>query len=248
MDGLILTDLDATSATGNSEHTLQPCIAIGSEDRHSANTQRWIVLQIADSAFPIGGFAHSGGLEAAWQQNEVRTREELIAFVEASLRQLQHGSLPFVNQAYIHPSDLPEIDECCEAFLINHVANRASRLQGRAFLGTVSRTFGKPSPETPYSHFAPVFGNLTSLLGFGKAEALQLFTFCHLRSLLAAAVKLNIIGPMEAQSVQYCLVPLAERAAASGCHLGLDELAQTAPLLELWQLAQDRLYSRLFQT
>ena len=30
--------------------------------------------------------------------------------------------------------------------------------------------------------------------------------------------------------------------------LGLEDLAQTAPLMEIWQGAQDRLYSRLFQS
>jgi len=30
--------------------------------------------------------------------------------------------------------------------------------------------------------------------------------------------------------------------------LTLDDIAQTAPLLDLWQGAQDRLYSRLFQS
>jgi len=30
--------------------------------------------------------------------------------------------------------------------------------------------------------------------------------------------------------------------------LSLDDIAQTAPSLELWQGAQDRLYSRLFQS
>ena len=30
------------------------------------------MLQSSDSAFPTGGFAHSGGLEAAWQSGEVR--------------------------------------------------------------------------------------------------------------------------------------------------------------------------------
>ena len=27
----------------------------------------WLIWQVADSTFPAGGFAHSGGLEAAWQ-------------------------------------------------------------------------------------------------------------------------------------------------------------------------------------
>jgi urease accessory protein UreF len=31
-------------------------------------------------------------------------------------------------------------------------------------------------------------------------------------------------------------------------HLSLNQIAQTAPLLDLWQGAQDRLYSRLFQS
>jgi urease accessory protein UreF len=30
--------------------------------------------------------------------------------------------------------------------------------------------------------------------------------------------------------------------------LSLDDLAQTTPLLDVWQGAQDRLYSRLFQS
>ncbi|HZH77778.1 MAG TPA: urease accessory protein UreF, partial [Archangium sp.] len=45
----------------------------------------WRVLQLADSAFPTGGFAHSGGLEAAVQQGEVRGREGLERFVRELL-------------------------------------------------------------------------------------------------------------------------------------------------------------------
>ena len=33
----------------------------------------WLVWQIADSGFPTGGFAHSGGLEAAWPIDVVPT-------------------------------------------------------------------------------------------------------------------------------------------------------------------------------
>jgi urease accessory protein len=76
----------------------------------------------------------------------------------------------------------------------------------------------------------------------------RLFFFHHLRGLLAAAVRLNIVGPMEAQTLQHRLTPQAEAILCRSESLTLDDLAQPAPLLDLWQGAQDRLYSRLFQS
>jgi urease accessory protein len=75
-----------------------------------------------------------------------------------------------------------------------------------------------------------------------------MFFFNHLRSVLAAAVRLNIVGPMEAQVLQHKLLANAELIQQKCQTLTLDQIAQTAPLLDLWQGAQDRLYSRLFQS
>ena len=98
----------------------------------------FLIWQLVDSAFPTGGFAHSSGLEAAWQHGEVRGRTELVSFIEASLDQLGHAGLPFVLAAFDAPEKLAEFDALCDAFTTNHVANRASRAQGRAFLAAVA--------------------------------------------------------------------------------------------------------------
>ena len=205
-----------------------------------------------DSAFPTGGFAHSSGLEAAWQHGEVRGREELISFLEASLHQLGHASLPFVTAAFDAPKKLAEFDSLCDAFTSNHVANRASRAQGRAFLTAVERIFKSeirnPKSEIHFAHFAPVFGASLRWLEIRRETTLQMFFFNHLRGVLAAAVRLNIVGPMEAQMLQNQLSPKAEAILIKCGSLSLDDIAQTAPLLDLWQGAQGRLYSRLFQS
>jgi urease accessory protein len=208
----------------------------------------WLLWQLMDSAFPTGGFAHSAGLEAAWQHDEVRDREQLLSFIEASLHQLGHAALPLVTTAHAEPGRLAELDQLCDAFTSNHVANRASRLQGRAFLTAARKIFGVVVSESPCRHFAPVFGASLKYLEVSRSSAARLFFFSHLRSLLAAAVRLNIVGPMEAQILQRRLAPVAERILTECQTLTLEDLAQTSPLLDLWQGAQDRLYSRLFQS
>src|SRR5438067_524073 len=100
----------------------------------------WLVWQLVDSAFPAGGFAHSYGLEAAWQQGEVDAAS-LPAFVRDAIAQAGHSGLPFVTAAFDDPPSLALFDERCDTFLRNPVANRASRVQGRAWIGTVGRAF-----------------------------------------------------------------------------------------------------------
>jgi urease accessory protein len=230
----------------------------------------FLIWQLCDSAFPTGGFAHSSGLEAAWQHGEVRGRAELLSFTETSLEQLGHAALPFVTAAFDAPEKLSQFDALCDVFTTNHVANRASRAQGRAFVTAVDRIFperrpparlgdkiapqhavpeaGAPSFPPSFAHFAPVFGACLRKLDVPRETATRLFLFNQLRAVLAAAVRLNIVGPMEAQMLQYQLNGEAERVRQRCEGLSLDQIAQTAPLLDLWQGAQDRLYSRLFQS
>jgi urease accessory protein len=212
----------------------------------------WLLWQLCDSAFPTGGFAHSLGLEAAWQHGEVHNRTELVSFLEAGLHQLGHAALPFVTAAFAEPEKLGEFDQLCDAFTTNHVANRASRAQGRAMLTAVERIFKSeirnPKSEIEFAHFAPVFGACLRELEVPRETALRIFFFNQLRAVLAAAVRLNIVGPMEAQMLQHRLAPHAEKILQACAALTLDDLAQTSPLVDLWQGAQDRLYSRLFQS
>src|SRR5881628_3376496 len=89
----------------------------------------WLVWQVVDSAFPTGTFAHSWGLEAAWQQGEIETPAAL------------------------------------EAFVLNAVANRASRIQGRTLVTTACRVWPSEAiaalarrAQSLHAHAAPLTG------------------------------------------------------------------------------------------
>lgn len=217
----------------------------------------WLVWQLVDSAFPSGGFAHSGGLEAAHQQGYVPDADALDRFIRTALIQAERSALPFVVAAHREPTDWPRIDTLCDAFLTNHVANRASRKQGLSLLAAAAATFpaeelrlwrAAARQENYPCHFAPIFGAVTASLQVPLLDTASSWLFLTARSLLSAAVRLGIVGPMQAQAMQHHLGPAAQDIASRAPDLTLDDAAQAAPLLDLLHANHDRLYSRLFQS
>ena len=224
---------------------------VTASDRDSAPD--FLLWQLADSAFPTGGFAHSAGLEAAWYHGELRNVKELESFLEASLLQVGHGYLPFMTAAYRDPARLIELDGLCDTFILNHVANRASRAQGRSYLATVRRIFclpdfGTVGYEPQFYHLAPIFGFVMRSLEVNFDSACSLFLFQHLRGLIASAVRLGVVGPLEGQTLQHRLASRIKELLISCRTLSISQITQVSPLLDLWQGTHDALYSRLFQS
>lgn len=223
----------------------------------SLEGRQWLLWQLLDSAFPSGGFAHSGGLEAARGAGEVSDEETLLQYLEASLTQTGRAKLPFVDAAHRAPEDFARIDRFCEACTLNVVANRASRVQGQSLLASADRIFEEPAigelrervrREKSPCHYVPVFGVVCRMLGVSLAEARRMFLFITIRDLIAAAVRLNLMGTFQGQGVLHQLSSWAQRVDEDTAHLALEAVAQTAPLLDILQATHDRQYSKLFQS
>ena len=217
----------------------------------------WLLLQLADSAFPTGGFAHSNGFEAALQHGEIQDVAGLEKYLGELLWQAGYGALPLASAAHRQPGKIGELDGLCETFLASHVANRASRVQGRAFLATCERAFATTEilalatqirAAGLHEHFAPVFGATIGALGVKLSSMQRLLLHLTLRGVLSAAIRLGVLGPYQAQRVQAAFACKLDDVLAHCAGLELSDLAQTAPLLDLVQANHDRLYSRLFQS
>jgi urease accessory protein len=216
-----------------------------------------ILWQLIDSGFPAGGFAHSAGLEAAVQQGLVGSEKDLEAFARQSLGQAGRSALPLVTAAYKRPGNLPELDRLADVFLSNPVANRASRAQGRALLATalhvssgdaLGRVEQCVHRERLGPHYAPVFGAVLGTIGTDLLDAQRAFLFMTVRSVTSAAVKLGLVGPYRSQEIQSRLAEHIDRVIERWEGLAPHDIAQTAPLIDLFQSTHDRLYSRLFQS
>ena len=230
-----------------------------------------LVWQLVDSAFPTGAFAHSLGLESAWQHGEVVSRDDLRRFVEATILQAATGALPLVNAAHREPARLAEWDAVNDAFLTNAVANRASRQQGRTLVASAARIFASstldallarvsstsnsqsPTPNSQFSqgfaaHVAPLTGAVFAALGVSLDTTQRVVLFVAARGVLSAAVRLGVTGSYDAQRLQSECAGFSATVLARYRDAGPADLAQTAPFIDILQGAHDRLYSRLFQS
>jgi urease accessory protein len=221
----------------------------------AADESPWLVWQIVDSAFPTGAFAHSWGLEAAWQQGHVPDGPALRRFVAEAVRQTGSGVLPLLTAAYRRPDRLGELDVLADAFLSNVVANRASRVQGRTLVATMTRVWPSAAmisllrqAQESFAHVGPVSGAAFRAVGVTLRTAQQAALFGTARGVLSAAVRLGIVGSYEAQRIQVDCAPLLDDELLRSGPLDETSLAQTSPVLDILHAGHDRLYSRLFQS
>mmetsp|Transcript_20352 Transcript_20352/g.20475 ORF Transcript_20352/g.20475 Transcript_20352/m.20475 type:complete len:194 (+) Transcript_20352:369-950(+) len=184
-----------------------------------------------------------------------------------------------------------EVDNRCHCSLSNTISRRASISQGKCFLRIVLEAYpshyatlsalaamidageydSHARKRTVYGHYSPVFGVICGILGFSSDVAERLFMRCVVRDLTAAAVRLNIIGPIQAARTQSEFASMIEKMFCDDSYVqqsittdeeGKDmfegddhQLAhrrfnpfQTSPILDLLQSRHDQLYSRLFNS
>jgi urease accessory protein len=173
----------------------------------------------------------------------------------------ESADLPLQVQHWIH------LDSFCHATITNTVARRASTSQGSALLSLLTKAtlvddkhcdqmsrlsqFRKwvLSAKTP-GHLPVAFAVSLITLSLPLPKALYLFLFLHVRTLLSAAVRLNILGPYKAQELLARMgrEGLVETVVEKYKDLDLCLATQTSPLIDMCQASHDRLYSRLFNS
>jgi urease accessory protein len=218
----------------------------------------WLLLQLADATFPSGGFTHSAGLEAAAVLGGLADPAAgdpggVEAFLDTSLRQAGRAALPFVLATSLDPSRLAACDDAYDATLSMRAPNLASRAQGRALASASARVWDALGPIAGYArsgpaHHPPIFGAIHGTLGVGPDETLAAYLHGFARGVLSAAVRLGLLGPLEAQRIHAERAPMLEAILEGAREQDPEDAAQTAPLLEMFAALHERLDGRMFQS
>jgi len=225
-----------------------------------------ILLQISDSAFPTGAFAYSNGLEALARAGRFQSVAALESYLDAYLKQAGEFDLAFLSDAHAtaragsseSPEDTEAFDSLClewDATLWNQSVRKASLRQGRALLDSLSETFPhagltalkRNTAEEWDLHFLPALGRALGLLGASVEQACWVYLHGLIRDQMAAAMRLGLIGPRSAQSIQARALANAEARMHEAILPPHREAWRSAPLVEAGQGGHGFLYSRLFQ-
>lgn len=216
------------------------------------------LLQISDSAFPTGAFAHSLGLEAFQEAGELRNEEQLERAVNLHLEPMATSDCVALRASHAAgtPDELIHVDRLLAATRPTRELRQASAATGRRFAASVValgvedgllREFSDLSRrgETPGS-LAVAHGVAARALGIGVEDALHAYLYASAAALVAAGQKLIPLGGAAAQGVLYGLREKIKRAVEDSERLEVEDMYAFTPLIDVRSMQHERQRVRLF--
>jgi urease accessory protein len=97
------------------------------------------------------------------------------------------------------------------------------------------------------THQVPVVASALSLFSVDLSQARLFALWMFLRDQISSAVRLGILGPMEAAAIHHRRLAGLESLAERSPHR-IQDARRMAPLWDVAQGLHERLYSRLFQS
>jgi urease accessory protein len=213
------------------------------------------LLQLFDSQFPVGAFAHSGGLETYGQAGA--TLPELRSLVSSQIAMgWGQGDLAAASVAWSAAGrpdaakQLARLGELCGAFKIIPSIRDTSLRVGRRTLNLLRRvrpeTFATVSIDP--AHHSIVIGAAGHLLGIPRRELLLAYGHSLLAGAMAAATRCMPVSPEQAQELIVELQPSLAAAVERALHATEDGLFTCTPALDIRCHQQAFLHTRLFQS
>lgn len=210
--------------------------------------------QIADSALPIGGAAHSFGLEALIEARILST-ENLATFLQGYLS--ESGTL---EAAYCAASaGRPDIRQWLAwnaelgARKLARESRDASLAMGRRFLRLAANISGDEcliaaSELGMEVHLAACFGFVAGVFGIEAATAAPAYLQQSMTALVSACQRLLPLGQTDAHRILWNLKPAIARAAQHGAATPPSRINSFTPLLDVASARHATLYTRLFMS
>ncbi|MDE1157924.1 MAG: urease accessory protein UreF [Neorhizobium sp.] len=204
-------------------------------------------------AFPIGGFAYSGGLERAVHDRLVASASGLTDWLSTLMG---HGALwndgVLLCEGWRCHADQAGLASACELglALAGSAERHAETLSlGRGFASAAAAwpadVFGLLPKDVP---FPVAVGAIAAAHGVGLDQALAAYLHAAVSQAVSAAIRLGVCGQADGLGVLAALETRIEQLAARASALTLDDLGGATVQAEISSLRHETQHSRLFRS
>lgn len=223
------------------------------------------LLQLSDSALPIGSTAHSFGLETLAETGELSV-EQLEVFLQGYLAEAGRLEAAFCRRSYrlfAHNDTLKfeeqwlALNNDLSAFKTARESRMASATLGRRFLQLVAGLEGSEQLNSLLRtarsqgiemHYSTAFGLAGRYLSVDEMATVLAYLQQSLAGLVSACQRLLPLGQSQASAILWRLKPTLIEVAESSQDLAAhpEESAVFTPLLDLGSMRHPNLVTRLF--
>ncbi|WP_138418303.1 urease accessory protein UreF [Aquibacillus sediminis] len=225
------------------------------------NTDVLYLMHIHDSAFPIGSYTQSFGMETYIQSDQIRTKQDLLNYCHAYLfENLVYTDGIFVKEAYqlVEKDDwkqLIRLERICDASKNAVETREASRMMGKQFLQAILPVFEDEKLQTwkKYldegkirGHFPIAYSIYTAQMKYDLYTTILTFLYSSTVSLVHNAVRAVPLGQKAGIEVIHQLIPKIAKAAEHVLDKSLQDLSNHAVGIEVASMQHRYLPSRLF--
>ncbi len=217
------------------------------------------LLHLSDPTLPIGGYAHSYGLESYVQQGSVCDEKSARVFVRNSLwENAKYNDALYVRLAWESAEDqgvLKMLDEECTALKSPMEIRSASLKLGVRLLKIFERKLQADRVEvlseltkSGGGHYSIIYGALAAMMGLDLHETILSFYYNSLVCMVTNAVKLIPLGQLSGQDLIFELEEQLGELVEETIALDPDMRGVCAVGFDIKAMQHERLYSRLYMS
>lgn len=234
---------------------------------------KYLLLQVNDALFPIGGYSHSYGLETYIQKELVTDVKSARCYISSRLQNsILYGDLLTVRLAYEYASDekweeLDELEQLCEAAKVPYEVREASKKLGSRFFKTVQqlsidwKTVGdcRADKTCIWEHYIRgkslkkvhhtcVYGVFCAAAGILLEDAIAHFLYAQTSAMVTNCVKSIPLSQTLGQKMLQSLFATLSELEKEVMTLGEEMLFCSSPGFDIRCMQHEALYSRIYMS
>ncbi len=221
------------------------------------------LLQFSDSLLPIGGYAHSHGLEYYVETGRVVDSQGVQDVLTAYLRGRAGPCDAVVVTVAGRLAQRRDLESCLaldrdlDAQIHVSESRKASRQMGHQTARVAAELTNDPlidgyltaveSMETP-GHHSVAFGMSGGVIGWDPEQAASAFLFSTASQIVSAATRLMPLGQLDAQKILWAVGPLITGLARDSIGKEQSDIWSFSPGLDIAGMRHAKLEQRLFRS